>query len=561
MFVQQWRISLASQTTRGNQSSRKKSTSQKTKPQGGTGNKSSQSGRKNARKPAEKPTQRITKKSSSKVSKPQLHTVLEESYQKPLKTSKPQDSQQHTSLADQQESSAPQITTRRPLNIDELPLVALVGRPNVGKSTLFNRLIHQRKSITDPTPGVTRDPVYSFGSVGLFPVFFVDTGGLTNSKESLDQLITQKSLEIVERAHIILFLLDVEEITPQDEEFITRLRPYSEKLILIVNKVDNQLRAEKVYEFYSFGFTKILTMSAVHGLGIEELEELLVRRCTELGFTPQSDPELGLPEKPWDLSIALLGQPNTGKSTLANLLTGSASSLVSPIAGTTRDIIEGTFSYQGKVFRILDTAGIRRKNKVTEDLEYYSVNRAFKTIDEADIVVLLIDVEKGLVEQDKKIAAQIVKKGRGVILAANKWDTLEDTPNTLNAVTDRIRFLFPVLDFAPVVPLSALEGQGIELLLKTADTLMNQLHKRIETGPLNQALKRWVDKTPPPQNARDRWKIRYITQVSKHPVQFVIFVNKAKGFPEFYLSYLRNQLRKEFDFTHIPIQVELRARH
>jgi GTP-binding protein len=468
---------------------------------------------------------------------------------------------QPAGLSEHQSSTVPPITSQRSLNIEELPLIALVGRPNVGKSTLFNRLIHQRKSITDPTPGVTRDPVYSFGAVGSIPAFFVDTGGLTDSRDSLDQLITKKSLEVVDRAAIILFMVDVEEITAEDEEFIERLRPYSEKLILVVNKVDNASRGEKTYEFYSFGFSKIITLSAAHGLGIEELQNLLIDRCKALGFSPHDDLVQGLPEKPWDMSIALLGQPNTGKSTLANYLTGTNSSLVSPIAGTTRDIIEGTFSYKGKVFRILDTAGIRRKNKVTEDLEYYSVNRAFKTIDEADIVILLIDVEKGLVEQDKKIAAQIVKKGRGVILAANKWDTLEDTPNTLNAVTDRIRFLFPVLDFAPVVPLSALEGQGIELLLKTADTLMNQLQKRIETGPLNQALKRWVDKTPPPQNARDRWKIRYITQVSKHPVQFVLFVNKAKGFPEFYLGYLRNQLRKEFGFTQIPIQVELRARH
>ena len=453
-----------------------------------------------------------------------------------------------------------------PVNIvpDSIPRIAVVGRPNVGKSTLFNRLIRDRKSITDPTPGVTRDPVYSYGQIKGFTALFIDTGGLTESKEYLDKIITQRSLSALDKSDILLFVVDVEEITPEDEEFMNRLRPYTDRLILVVNKVDNQARGYQANDFYQYGFARITTLSAAHGLGIEELELEIVTLLKEWGHTPDGNEEQsGVAEgsRPWDVSVALLGQPNTGKSTLANLLTQSESSIVSPVAGTTRDIIEGLFSYGGKVFRILDTAGIRRKNKVEEDLEYYSVNRAFKTIDQADVVVLLIDVEKGLVEQDKKIAAQIVKKGRGVILGANKWDVLPDTPNTRNAVTDRIKFLFPVLDFAPILPLSALKGEGIHELMKTSLDILEQLNRRIETGPLNAALKRWVERTPPPQNARDRWKIRYITQVSKHPVQFVLFVNKAKGFPESYLGYLRNQLRKEFQFTSIPIEIELRARH
>ena len=436
--------------------------------------------------------------------------------------------------------------------------MAIIGRPNVGKSTLFNRLIRKRKSITDPTPGVTRDPVFEYGTIASRRVLFVDTGGLTESRDFLDRLITQKSMNALAASDVLLFVLDVTEITPEDEEFMQRLRQFSDRLILVVNKVDNRERAADAYEYYSYGFETVLTLSAAHGLGIEELQDEILVRIENLAG--KSADAQGSSARPWDISIAVLGQPNTGKSTLANFLTGTENSIVSPVAGTTRDVIEGLFQYRSKVYRILDTAGIRRKNKVSEDLEYYSVNRAIRSVEEADVVILLIDVEKGLVEQDKKIAAQIVKKGRGVILAANKWDTLEQTPNTLNAVTDRIRFLFPVLDFAPVVPLSAKEGFGIDKLLASANEINEQLNKRVDTGPLNASLERWIERTPPPQNAKHRWKIRYITQVSKHPVQFVLFVNKSKGFPDSYLGYIRNQIRKDYGFQLVPLQIELRDR-
>lgn len=519
--------------------------------------------------------------------------------------------------------------------------VAIVGRPNVGKSTLFNRLIRKRKSITDPHPGVTRDPVFAEARLKGRSLLFIDTGGLTESKDYLDRLITRKSLETLEQAELLLFVLDVEAVSPEDEEFMKRLRQFNDRLILVVNKVDNEKRQAEAYEYYSYGFSRLIPVSATHGIGIEELEDEILKMLAVIspieeivpadkesaelsdGKAPEweegreplarkpgkqepgkqepeyqqaenrepagpryedqepeyqqagtrkppgpgyedQDPEDSvddtIPDGPWDISIAVLGQPNTGKSTLTNLLTGTENSIVSSVAGTTRDVIEGLFRYKDKLFRILDTAGIRRKSRVSENLEYYSVNRAIATVNEADVVFLMIDVEKGLVEQDKKIAAQIVKKGRGVILVANKWDLLEPQGNMLNAVTDRIRFLFPVLEFAPVLPLSALKGEGVKDLLDIALKIHTQLQKRVETALLNSSLRRWIERTPPPQNAKHRWKIRYITQVSKHPVQFVLFVNKSKGFPDSYLGYIRNQIRKEFGFSSIPIQIELRDR-
>lgn len=437
------------------------------------------------------------------------------------------------------------------------PRVALLGRPNVGKSTLFNRLIRKRKSITDPTPGVTRDPVSERMILESMPVVLVDTGGLSESREFIDSEVTNRSLASGRGADIILFLLDVDDVTAEDEEFMQRLRPLSDRIVLVVNKVDNWNRSFQVWDFLAYGFETVMPVSATHGLGIDDLLSEIARRLRDKQAS--TDSQAGV-EDPWDLSIAVLGQPNTGKSTLTNALTGSANSIVSPVAGTTRDVIEGSFVYKDKRIRILDTAGIRRKSRVDEDIEYYSVNRAFSAIEEADVVVLMIDVEKGLVEQDKKIAAQIVKKGRGVVLAANKWDLLPEDANSFNAVSDRIHFLFPVLDFAPIVPLSALKGSGTKQLLDSLLRVYGQLQKRIDTGPLNAAFQKWIDHTPPPQNKTARWKLRYITQVRKNPVQFIVFVNKTAGFPDSYLGFLRNNIRREFGFGEIPISLELRAR-
>ncbi len=435
-----------------------------------------------------------------------------------------------------------------------IPVVAVVGRPNVGKSTLFNRLIGKRQAITDPMPGVTRDPVEGEYSFGKRTVRLIDTGGFKIGNEGLDGLVTKRSIDVLKDADLILFLMDVTSVTPEDEAFAQILRNYSEKILLGVNKVDNPEREADVWNFYSFGFDHVIALSAAHGIGISELEEKFEML---LDFDSGSYSESVLDA---DIKIALLGKPNTGKSTLINKLIGKEASIVSDIPGTTRDVVEGRFEYRHIAYRVMDTAGIRKKKRVGANVEYYSVHRAIKTIEEADVVLLMIDAVEGLGEQDKKIATQIVKKGRGVILVLNKWDLVRDLPNQMEAIRDRTRFLFPVLGFAPMVSLSAKTGDGIKNLLDEVYKVWKQLHYRVETSVLNGALKRWVEKKEPPRFRKGRYKILYGTQTGINPVHFVFFVNRKKNFPESYLQYIKNNIRSELGFSSIPLEMELKER-
>ena len=440
--------------------------------------------------------------------------------------------------------------------VNTVPRIAIVGRPNVGKSTLFNRFVGHRKAIIDPTPGVTRDSISHRIELGAHTCVLTDTGGVTESREDLDKLIVQQSRSAVEDADIILLVLDITGLTPEDEQLIEYLRPFSKRIVPVVNKVDNEHRSQMVHEYHSLGFNSLFPVSAAHGHGLDELVRELDTRIQALkehqGTPAQSS------QRNMAVTIVILGQPNTGKSTLSNLLSVREKSIVSDIAGTTRDVLEREFTYKEQQFRLLDTAGIRRKKKIHADLEYYSVNRAIAAIGQAEIVFLLIDAEKGLAEQDKKIAAQAVKQGRGIILVMNKWDLVEDIPNGLQARSDRIRFLFPALHFAPILPLSAKKGTGNEELLETALRLRQQLHENITTGILNRKLGEWKNRTPPPSRKGFFWKIKYIVQAGNLPMKFILFVNRKKGFPESYVGYIKNRIREEFLLGEIPIQCEIR---
>jgi GTPase len=436
------------------------------------------------------------------------------------------------------------------------PKVVIVGRPNVGKSTLFNRFLKQRRAITDPTPGVTRDPIEAKAEIEDNPVILIDTGGYSLGKGDMDYLVTQKSLHAIEGVDIILFLVAAGEITAEDESFIERLRPLKEKVVFVANKADSPQKDDLVWNYYAYGFDTVIPISAAHGRNIDVLEEEIVKR---LHARPAVSPaDQTVPSR--IINIAILGKPNTGKSTLTNSLTGSDHSIVSHLPGTTRDVIEGMFEFRGVTYRVLDTAGIRRKKSITENVEYYSVNRAIKSIQDADIVFLLLDAEEGVTDQEKKIAAQIVKKGRGVILTLNKWDKMENIPNQFEAVKDKIRFFFPVLNFAPIIPISAKYNTGIEQLLKTAGMVYRELDRRIDTPRLNRKLQQWMQQYQPPQDGKRKYKIRYMTQVRTNPVGFVLFVNRKEKFPQQYISFVKNKLRKELGFHHIPISLELRER-
>jgi len=434
-----------------------------------------------------------------------------------------------------------------------LPVVAIIGRPNVGKSTLFNRLIKKRRSITDPTPGVTRDLLPERWLLENNPVLLIDSGGIKVEQEGLDSLVSEKSLSLLEVADVIVLLMDCTEVTGEDEVLVQRVRRYADKVILAVNKVDDHHRDHLVWDYHRYGFERVIGLSSAHGLGIDLLEENLLEM---LNLEPLDE----VAQEVERIKIAILGKPNTGKSTLTNYLTGEDTSLVSDIPGTTRDVTVGDFSYKGIEYTVLDTAGIRRKSKVEEDVEYYSVNRAIKSIDEADIILLVIDVATGLVEQDKKIAQLIVRQGKGVILVLNKADLLSGMANELEAIRDRSRFLFPILAFAPMLPISALKGEGVSQVLDKVGELHAMLNKRVETSVLNNHLQDWLFAYQIPRGSRGHFKIYYGTQVSTKPVRFLFFVNRRRDFPQGYLQYLKNCIRRDLGFSEIPIEIEIKER-
>jgi GTP-binding protein len=434
-----------------------------------------------------------------------------------------------------------------------VPKIVVVGRPNVGKSTLFNRMVGKRRAITDPMPGVTRDAVRARALIDGHPVELIDTGGYRVDARDIDLLVSGKSLELIGQADLIILMCDVEDFNAEDESFIEHLRPHADRVILVVNKVDNPQREQALWNFHSLGFEHVVGMSATHGIGIDLLEEKIIELLDFDSFS-------GMEEAPPRIRVAVLGKPNTGKSTLSNRLVGTEASIVSEVPGTTRDVIEGSFSYMGSLYQIMDTAGIRKKKKVNESVEYYSVNRAFKTIEESDVIFLMVDAAEGLTEQDKKIAAQAVKRGRGIILVLNKWDLVEKQPNIQQAVKDRTRFVFPILSFAPLVPISAVTGEGVDKLLNAAYRVWKQLTKRVNTPVINEFIRGLTEKYPPPRDSRGHHKIFYATQVESHPVKFVLFVNRKQGFPKAYVQYIVNNIRKDLGFGEIPISVELRER-
>lgn len=439
--------------------------------------------------------------------------------------------------------------------------ICIAGRPNVGKSTLFNRLYGRRTAITDSMPGVTRDAVTVEASIDGTQVELVDTGGIGEGEAELERAVYQRSYGEISRADLVLLMVEVTGLTGEDEELLAFVRKSGRPVILVINKVDNEAREMEALSLATGGIPRVIALSAAHGLGIDELRAE-IRSVLNL---PEQEDEPGQDEarddsataEPAPARLAILGQPNTGKSSILNRLVGDDRALVSDIAGTTRDTLEARFSFKGTQFVVVDTAGIRRKNRVTEAVEYYAVHRALETIENCELVLLVIDAVKGLSEQDKKIAARVEARGRGVLVVLNKWDLLEDRENQLNALRDRIHFLFPVFQYVPILPVSALTGEGISAALDRLVHIRGELHRRVDTGRLNQSLKRWLEQTPPPSGKRPI-KVRYITQVGTNPVRFVLFTNRRKAFPEFYLRYIRNRIREDLGFTHIPFFLEVR---
>ncbi len=422
--------------------------------------------------------------------------------------------------------------------------VLIVGRPNVGKSTLFNKLLSSNRSITNEVYGVTRDLVREICKINSYKFYLIDAGGFTLLKDELSQVVVNKVIGLLDSVDLILLVLDVNEILLEDYELIDRLRKYSDKVVLILNKVDSSHKEVLAYEFQKLGFKKSFLVSATHGKGINDLRIFLRDSVGKL-----SDDEH------IDVKIGIIGKPNSGKSTLVNFLSGDEVSIVSSMAGTTRDFIKAKFQRNSKTFELIDTAGIRRRARINEIIEHYSVSRALRVIDMVDVVFLLVDVNEDLTSQDKKIAHYAAKRGKGIIIVFTKWDLVKYRSGYFEAVKNRVKFFFPVLNFSPILKISVHNRMGLDNLFKETIKLKEQLDLKINTSDLNKMLNLWVKD----YHLNSSYKVKYITQISVNPIKFILFANKITNFPNSYYNYLVNNIRK-IGYYNVPILIELREK-
>jgi GTP-binding protein len=434
-----------------------------------------------------------------------------------------------------------------------LKTVAIVGRPNVGKSTLFNRLLGQRKAIVEDFPGVTRDRHYAEITRYDKPFLLIDTGGF--EPQAADQLLRQmreQSQVAVEEADIIIYLLDARDgLTPADKEIAAMLRRTEKPVLYVVNKVDGDKQEAETVDFYNLGIDAFIPLSAEHGRGIGELIDSLEALLPE-----QSD----LPEVETEVRLALIGRPNVGKSSLVNRILGYERVVANPVAGTTRDSIDTPFMFDQQRFVLIDTAGIRRKGKVSEALEKFSAIHALKAMDRAHVVLMVIDAVEGITDQDLTIAGYAYEKGRAVILLVNKWDVPEKDNHTMTRFVEEVRRRCKFLPFAPLLFVSALNGQRINKIMPLVAEVAEQFNRRITTGQINQGLEEFLAKHPPSLVRGQRLKFYYATQSAVRPPTFVLFSNRPDDVHFSYERYLINCFREKFGFDKVPLRLQFRGR-
>lgn len=436
--------------------------------------------------------------------------------------------------------------------------VAIVGRPNVGKSTLFNRLLEQRKAIVDDVSGVTRDRQYGIADWNGKSFNVIDTGGFVSRSEDIFEREIRKQVKIaMEEANLLLFMCDVATgITDLDSEMADILRRSSKPVILVVNKVDNNTRQLEATEFYSLGFEKVFFMSSMSGSGSGELLDEIV------GQIPEDDETLEAAQEAAELpKIAIIGQPNVGKSSLLNALIGEERNIVSDIPGTTRDTIHTHYKMFQKDFILIDTAGLRRKNKVQEDLEFYSVIRAIKAMDEADVCLLLLDATKGVTAQDLSIFSLAGRKGKGLVVLVNKWDLIEDksTNSARDYEKDLKGRLAPFSD-VPVIFTSVTEKQRIFKAIEEALRVYENRKRKVQTSKLNEVMLKAIESFHPPVVRGIPIKIKYVTQLPTFTPAFAFFCNLPDDVKQPYRNYLENQLRSNFDFEGVPLKLFFRKK-
>jgi GTP-binding protein len=433
------------------------------------------------------------------------------------------------------------------------PVVAIVGRPNVGKSTLFNRLVGSRKAIVEDIPGVTRDRLYDSSDWAGREFIVIDTGGIRfDEGDIFTREVKQQAELAIAEADVILFVVDAQEgISPEDEQVANLLRKSKKPVILAANKVENFDRQLDYYEFYKLGLGDPIPVSSMHGKNINELLDMVIAK-----FAPASEYE----EDADAIKIAIVGRPNVGKSSLVNALLGEERVIVSDVPGTTRDAIDTPFEYEGNRYILIDTAGIRKKSRITEATERYSVIRALKSVERADVVLTLLDASEGVIEQDQRIAGYVHEQGKANIIIVNKWDLIEKDGQTMNRFDENIRAELKFLSYCPILYVSALTRQRIFKILELVDFVAGQHNRRIKTSELNQVINEAMLLNPLPGGGGKKIKIYYVTQVQTAPPAFVFFANYPDKVHFSYLRYLDNVLRKNFGFEGTPIRLMVRKR-
>ena len=439
-----------------------------------------------------------------------------------------------------------------------IPTVAIVGRPNVGKSTLFNRLVGKRVALVDDRPGVTRDRREGEATLVGLEFRVIDTAGFENEDpESLPGRMRQQTEAAVREADAALFMIDAREgLTPLDEEIGRWLRVETTPVILVANKVEGQAAAAGAMEAYRLGLGEPIAISAEHGEGVADLFEALRPHVEHEHL--EADEGAERPDAP--LHLAVVGRPNAGKSTLVNKMLGEERMITGPEAGITRDSISLQWEWDGRPVKLVDTAGLRKRAKVEDKLERLSAADTRRAIDFAEVVVLLLDATRGLESQDLKIASQVIEEGRALILALNKWDVAEHASSLFNGVKAALDEGLAQLRDVPLLTVSAKTGKGIDMILKVAFELREEWSKRVPTGELNRWFEAAVEANPPPAPKGQRIKLRYITQVKSRPPTFVVFGNRTDELPESYRRYLLNAMRRDLRLGAVPLRLEFRGR-
>ena len=434
------------------------------------------------------------------------------------------------------------------------PIVAIVGRPNVGKSTLFNKIVGKRISIVEDTPGVTRDRIYSQAEWAGRDFIIIDTGGIEiDEKEGFLNQVKEQAEIAISSADVIIFLVDVRDgLTEADKAVSILMRKSKKPIVLACNKVDNIGQSPlEFYEFYNLGLGDPIEVSSIHGLGVGDLLDKVISF-----FPEQKDEE----EENDIIKVAVIGKPNVGKSSLINKILGEERVIVSNVPGTTRDAIDTYFEKDNYKYVFIDTAGIRRKSKVSQKIEKYSVIRALSAIERADVCLIMIDAAEGVTEQDTKIAGYVHEQGKASIITVNKWDIIEKSSKTMELHKKQIMSSLSFMDYAPVIFISAKTGQRVEKLFELINYVSNQNSMRISTGVLNDIINEATGRVQPPSDKGKRLKIYYISQASVKPPTFVIFVNDKELMHFSYLRYIENQIRSIFGLEGTPLRFIIKER-